>query len=116
MCDGLNLLSSRNGLYFSEKLLWIGVSLGVIFAILYYIPFPVSIPVAVGAFIFLNFYFRKKVVKRMNTMYPSSTSGNPSSSASSSLSYSCIKCSTRHNETACPKCGSKMKRAEFYSF
>ena len=57
-----------------------------------------------AAFISLNFHFRKKVIKRMYTMF-----GNSSS-------YSCINCGTRHNEIACPKCGSKMKRADFHKF
>ena len=49
--------------------------------------------------------FQKKVIKRMDPM-----SGNSSSS------YSCINCGTRHNQIACPNCGSKMKRAEFHKF
>jgi predicted RNA-binding Zn-ribbon protein involved in translation (DUF1610 family) len=94
---------NTNERYFSGPLLWIGISLSVIFAILFYTPFPLSIPLAIAAFV-LNFHFRKKVIKRMNTM-----SGNSSS-------YSCINCGTRHNEIACPKCGSKMKRADFHKF
>ncbi len=97
----------------SEPLLWISISLGVIFAIIFYTPFPLSIPLAITAFIFLNFYLRKKVVKRMNTMFGNTIS---SSSNSSSLIYSCINCGTRHNETVCPKCGSKMKKADFHRF
>ena len=27
-----------------------------------------------------------------------------------SLKYYCMSCGTKHRETACPKCGSKMKR------
>jgi hypothetical protein len=119
MYNGRNVLT-RNGQYFSERLLWVGVSLGIIFGILYYTPFPASVPIAIGAFFILNFYFRKKVVKRMNMMYGNSASGIPSSSSSSSstsssLSYSCISCRTRHNDATCPDCGSKMKKAEFYT-
>jgi hypothetical protein len=95
---------NTNEQYLSGPLLWIGISLGVIFAILFYTPFPLSIPLAIAAFISLNFHFRKKVIKRMYTMF-----GNSSS-------YSCINCGTRHNEIACPKCGSKMKRADFDKF
>ena len=36
-------------------------------------------------------------------------SGNQSSS-NNSLNYYCMNCGTRHNQSACPKCGSKMKR------
>jgi hypothetical protein len=86
-------------------------SLGVIFAIYFYTPFLLSIPLAITAFIFLNFYLRKKIVKRMNTI------GNTiGSSNASSLIYSCINSGTRHNETACPKYGSKMKKADFHRF
>jgi hypothetical protein len=95
---------NTNEQYLSGPLLWIGISLGVVFAILFYAPFPLSIPLAIAAFILLNFYLRKKVIKRMNTMFRNPTS------------YSCINCETRHNETACPKCGSKMKRADFNKF
>ena len=93
---------NTNEQYLSGPLLWIGISLGIIFAILFYTPFPLSIPLAITAFILLNFRFRKKVIKRMNAKFVNSSS-----------SYSCINCGTRHNEIACPKCGSKMKRAEF---
>jgi uncharacterized paraquat-inducible protein A len=93
---------NTNEQYLSGPLLWIGISIGVIFVILYYTPFPLSIPLAITAFVLLNFHFRKKVIKKLNTTF-----GNSSSS------YSCINCGTRHNETACPKCGSKMKRADF---
>ena len=95
---------NTNEQYLSGSLLWVGISLGIIFAILFYTPFPLSIPLAITAFILLNFHFRKKVIKRMNTMF-----GNSSN-------YSCVNCGTRHNETTCPKCGSKMKRAEFHKF
>jgi predicted RNA-binding Zn-ribbon protein involved in translation (DUF1610 family) len=93
-----------NEQYISGPLLWIGISLGVIFGILFYTPFPLSIPLAITALVLLNFHFRKKVIKRMNTMFDNSSS------------YSCINCGTRHNKTACPKCGSKMKRADFHRF
>jgi uncharacterized paraquat-inducible protein A len=96
---------NTNEQYLSGPLLWIGISLGIIFAILFYTPFPLSIPLAITAFILLNFYLRKKVIKRMNGMF-----GNSSSS------YSCINCGTRHNEIVCPKCGSKLKRADFHRF
>jgi hypothetical protein len=73
-------------------------------AILFYTPFPLSIPLAIAAFILLNFHFRKKVIKRMNPM-------------SGSSSYSCINCGTRHNEIACPKCGSMQIELQiFFSF
>jgi hypothetical protein len=96
---------NTNEQYLSGPLLWIGISLGVIFAILFYTPFPLSIPLAIAAFILLNFHFRKKVIKRMNPIFDNS-----------SRIYSSINCGTRHNEIACPRCGSKMKRVDFHKF
>ena len=98
---------NTNEQYLSEPLLWIGISLGVIFAIIFYTPFPLSIPLAIIAFIFLNFYLRKKVVKIMNTMFGNTTS---SSNSSSSLIYSCINCETRQGYVNLPSADSKLKK------
>jgi hypothetical protein len=106
-CNG-NILSS-NEQYLSGPLLWIGISLGVIFAILYYIPFPLSIPLAIAAFIFMNFHLRKRMIKKINT----TMRNHANSSLSYNYYYSCINCGTNHNQVACPKCGSKVKRANF---
>ncbi|MGA8913363.1 MAG: hypothetical protein WB443_10945 [Nitrososphaeraceae archaeon] len=100
---------NNNEEYLSGPLLWIGLSLGVVFAILFYTPFPLSIPLSIAVFILMNFYLRKMVIKRMNRIAGSSNS----STSSSSRYYSCINCGTSHNQIACPKCGSKMKRANF---
>ncbi|HEX5893003.1 MAG TPA: hypothetical protein VFY41_09090 [Nitrososphaeraceae archaeon] len=93
--------------YLSQHLLWIGISLGIVFAILSYIPFPYSIPLAIASFVIILFYLRKRVVKRINRrarMFRSSNDTNQS------LNYYCMACGTKHNDVACPKCGSKMKR------
>jgi len=99
---------NNNEEYLSGPLLWIGLSLGVVFAILFYAPFPLSIPLSIAVFILMNFYLRKMVIKRMNRI-----AGSSNSSTSSSRYYSCINCGASHNQIACPKCGSKMKRANF---
>jgi hypothetical protein len=57
-----------------------------------------------SSFRFVKLSFQKKIIKRMNTMCDNLSS------------YSCINCGTRHNETACSKCGSKTKRADFHRF
>ena len=36
--------------------------------------------------------------------------GNFSMFGSSSVNYYCMSCGTKHNDAACPRCGSKMKR------
>ena len=52
--------------YLSQHLLWIGISFGIVFAILSYVPFPYSIPLAIASFVIILFYLRKRVVKRIN--------------------------------------------------
>ena len=64
---------NANEQYFYGPLLWIGISLGIIFAILFYIPYPLSIILAIASFILLNFYFRKKVIQRVNTKFGSAS-------------------------------------------
>ena len=97
----------RDQEYLSQHLLWIGISFGIVFAILSYVPFPFSIPIAIVSFFIIIFYIRKKVVKKINSrarMFGSSSNTNQS------LNYYCMACGTKHNDAACPRCGSKMKR------
>jgi hypothetical protein len=94
--------------YLSQHLLWIGISLGIVFAILSYVPFPFSIPFAIASFFIVIFYLRKRVIKRIENkarMFHSSSNNNDQS-----LNYYCMACGTKHNDAACPKCGSKGKR------
>jgi membrane protein implicated in regulation of membrane protease activity len=94
--------------YLSQHLLWIGISIGIVFAILSYLPFPFSIPIAIASFSIIIFYLRKQVVKRINSRARRSAGSN--NNTDQSLNYYCMACDTIHNEIACPKCGSKMKR------
>jgi membrane protein implicated in regulation of membrane protease activity len=93
--------------YLSQHLLWIGISIGIVFAILSYLPFPFSIPISIASFFIIIFYLRKQVVKRINGRARTSVRNN---TTDQSLNYYCMACGTIHNEIACPKCGSKMKR------
>ena len=93
--------------YLSQHLLWIGISFGIVFAILSYVPFPFSIPIAIASFFFIIFYIRKKVVKRINSRARTSALSN---NTDQSLNYYCMACGAKHNDAACPRCGSKMKR------
>ena len=94
--------------YLSQYLLWIGISLGIVFAVLSFVPFPFSIPFAIASFFIVIFYLRKKVIKRINSkvrMLDRTDNNN-----NQSLNYYCMTCGAKHNEAACPKCGSKAKR------
>ena len=94
----------NNKQFLSQQLLWIGISLGISLAISFLIPFPLSLPVIIVVFILLSYYIRNRAMKKMG-MAGSVFGGN-----GSSVSYYCMSCGTKHNQAACPRCGSKMKR------
>ncbi|HEY6668308.1 MAG TPA: hypothetical protein VI033_04060 [Candidatus Nitrosopolaris sp.] len=99
-------MSDNNKQFVSQQLLWIGISLGISLAISFLVPFPFSLPIIIAVFVLLSFYMRKRALRRMG-MSGSSMFGY---SSGSSLNYYCMSCGTKHNQAACPKCGSKMKR------
>jgi hypothetical protein len=87
-----------------------GISFGISIAISLLLPFPISLAAIFGVFILLNFYMRKRMMRRMGM---GGTFGSMSSSSmfgDNSLKYYCMSCGTKHKLAACPKCGSKMKR------
>jgi hypothetical protein len=91
-----------------------GISIGISLAISVILPFPISLLAIIGIFILLNYYMRKRMMRRMGmggggigmfgSMSPSSIFGDIS------FKYYCMSCGTQHKQAACPKCGSKMKR------
>ncbi|MGH9923973.1 MAG: hypothetical protein ACRD5B_01215 [Nitrososphaeraceae archaeon] len=99
------LSNSRD--FLSQQLMWIGISLVISLAISFIVPFPYSLPIIIGVFILLSFYVRQRAMKRMGM---SGTSMFGGYREGSTLSYYCMSCGTKHNQVACPKCGSKMKR------
>jgi hypothetical protein len=75
------------------------------------LPFPISLVVIIGVFILLNFYMRRRMMRRMGI---GGGAGGMFGSMSSmfgdkSLNYYCMSCGTKHKEAACPRCGWKMK-------
>ncbi len=107
-------MSANNRQFLVSQIIWMGVSIGISLTISMLVPFPISLVAIIGVFILLNFYMRKRMMRRIGmggggigmfgSMSPSSMVGD------SSLKYYCISCGTQHKQEACPKCGSKMKR------
>src|SRR6266487_1679923 len=98
----------NNKQFLLNQLMWIGISLGISVAISIILPFPVSSVVIIGAFILLSMYMRKIMMKRMGAGKVGGSFG--SGIGSGKLKYYCMNCGAQHNQVACPKCGSKMKR------
>lgn len=91
----------------SQQLMWIGIYLAIALAISFIVPFPYSLPIIVGVVLVLSLFVRRKMFKKMSRSGAGMFGGMGSSS---SVRYYCMNCGTKHNEIACPKCGSKMKR------
>jgi hypothetical protein len=90
-------------------MVWFAISIAISLTISILVPFPISLVTIIAVFILLNFYMRKRMMSRMRGgvgMFGSMSS----MFGDSSLKYYCMSCGTKHRETACPKCGSKMKR------
>jgi hypothetical protein len=98
------------------QLKWMGIYVGIGFAISLVLPFPISFVGALGAFLFLNFIRTRRMLKRsgidMKGLFKSLSSApsSPSMYGYNPLKYYCMSCGKEHKEIACPNCGSKMKR------
>jgi hypothetical protein len=93
-----------------NQILWMGISFGISIAISLLLPFPISLAAIFGVFILLNFYMRKRMMRRMGMGGMFGSMSSSSMFGDNSLKYYCMNCGTKHKEAACPKCGSKMKR------
>jgi hypothetical protein len=106
--------NNNNKQFIINQLMWLGISFGISIVISMLVPFPISLVTIIGVFILLNFYMRKRMMKRMQIggsgggMFGSLSSST--TFGDSSLKYYCMSCGTLHKQIACPKCGSKMKR------
>jgi hypothetical protein len=104
--------ANNNKQFLLNQMMWLGISIGISLTISMLVPFPISLVAIIGVFILLNFYMRKRMMKRMG-MGGGGMFGSISSSSmfgENSLKYYCMSCGTQHKQAACPKCGSKMKR------
>jgi len=98
---------SNNSDFLSQQLMWIMIYLGITLTISFIVPFPYSLPIIIGVVIIFGFFMRRRMTARIGG---SGTSMFRSSGSRGLVRYYCMACSAKHNEIACPKCGSKMKR------
>ena len=91
--------------------MWFAISIAISLTISILVPFPISLITIIGVFILLSFYMRKRMMRRMGVRGAGGMFGSGSSMfGDNSLKYYCMGCGTKHNQAACPKCGSKMKK------
>jgi hypothetical protein len=66
---------------------------------------------AIGIFIFISYYMRKRAMARMGMGGGGGFGGMLGGGGG--INYICIACGHRFKGGACPRCGSKMRRADF---
>lgn len=73
------------------------------------------IPV-IGVFLGISYYMRRRAMARMGMGSGSGQGGFGGmlgGGGGGGISYICIACGQKYKGGACPRCGSKMKRADF---
>ena len=82
------------------------------------VPWFISIGLVMAIFIILPMYMRRKQMGQMGN-YGGSSSGagggffGGGQGSGTSVKYVCLVCRNKHNGGTCPRCGSKMHRADF---
>lgn len=82
------------------------------------VPWFISIGLVMAIFIILPMYMRRKQMGQMGNFGGRSSGGggffgSGGQNDSASVKYVCLVCRNKHNGGACPRCGSKMQRADF---
>jgi hypothetical protein len=98
-----------------ETAMWIGIYFAIAFVISRLLPYPYSLIAVFIAVMGLGIYRRRIYFGKRGQ------AGSPSNSRSfgsmfesqRNVNYYCMNCGTKHDQTTCPKCGSKLKKVGF---
>ncbi|MXX20441.1 MAG: hypothetical protein F4Y82_04290 [Cenarchaeum sp. SB0665_bin_23] len=92
-------------------------SLAVSMALQLWLPFPIGLIVAISLFIALPLLFRAFFTNRASGGRSQSLGsgffGMGGKPGGASVNYVCLVCNNRYKGGSCPRCGSKVKRADF---
>jgi hypothetical protein len=104
--------------FLQNQMIWIGISIAISLTLSFLLPFPFSLVAIIGVFIAMNYYIRRWQMRRMGMMSSSNTGGGGfgslfGGSKGGGINYACLACGQRFKGGSCPRCGSKMKRADF---
>jgi len=104
---------------YKTYLLFLGASLAVSIGLQLVLPFPYGLGTALALFIIFPLILRKKYMAKMRGSGDSGSGfgvggffGRGQSSGTS-VRYVCLVCNHRYKGGECPRCGSKVKRADF---
>lgn len=105
---------------YKTYLIFLGGSLAISIGLQMVLPFPFGLGAALAIFIAFPLLLRRRYMSRMRGYGGDSGSGGGggffgmgSQEGSSKVSYVCLVCQNKHKGGSCPRCGSKMQRADF---
>ena len=117
-----NFSSKTNRELFLYQLKWLGVFIVIGFVIVFLFEFPLDLIMLIIAFIMINIYKTRVMLKKLGIVGESNVKDikslikslfrSPSSYTDdrAQVRYYCMSCGNEHREISCPKCGSKMKK------
>jgi hypothetical protein len=94
--------------WIGQQMAWIMVSLAISLVLTYFFSWYGIIP-AIGIFLLISYYMRKRAMARMGM----GGGGFGGMLGGGGVNYVCIACGHRFKGGACPRCGSKMRRVDF---
>jgi hypothetical protein len=92
--------------------MWIAISIAISLVLAFILPFPFDIIAIIAVFLSINYFIRQRQMRKMG-LNAWSFFGSAAGPGKQSVNYYCINCGTKHNQAACPNCGSKLKKAGF---
>jgi hypothetical protein len=100
---------------FKIYLIFLFASLAISIGLQMILPFPYGLAAALGIFIAFPLLLRRRAMSRMGGYGESGGGGGffGTNSGSTKVSYVCLVCNSKHKGGVCPRCGSKMQRADF---
>jgi hypothetical protein len=96
-----------------DRLKWLALYFGIGFVLISVLHYPYDLVSVIVLFISINLWRGRKAMKKyggisgIKDMLGMISSEN---NRHTQLKYYCMSCGKEHRETACPYCGSKMKR------
>ena len=98
-------------------LIFLGVTLAISIGLQMILPFPWGLAAALGIFIIFPLLLRRRYMSRMRGYGGFGGTGSGgffgTGSRNAGVKYVCLTCNNKFKGGECPRCGSKMKRADF---
>lgn len=102
---------------YKTYLIFLFASLAISIGLQMILPFPYGLGAALAIFIAFPLLLRRRYMSRMRGYGGSESGGGGffgmNSGGGGSIRYVCLVCNHKHKGGSCPRCGSKMQRADF---